>query len=476
MRYQSGLNTTLTLRFNAGHAPLAQNPGALTFAEYGINRDSAAANNLLRGSDKDSRQVQGGLTLRHLDGRGNETEATVFAYSRDVDNYTATPTQPSAPNAGTFVRVNRGVLGVRMSHGRRFGTSLTAPRLLAGLDAQAMGDDRRNWRSVAGERTDPLLVDQREEVRQVGPFAQLVWQPNDRVSLSGGTRYDWFRFTATDRFLTDGEDNSGQRNMAAWSASAGVSYVLGAALVPYAHFSTSFETPTTTELAIRPGNEGGFSTDLEPQRAVNIEVGAKGSDGSVDWSLAVFRVAIRNAIVQWQEIGGRSYFQNAGGITNWGAELGAAWSPSMRVQLRGAYTWSRYRFTDYRVERGTTVLDFDDKVLPGLPSHFARLGLSVQATDQLDVDIEQTMSGSLWTDDANTPDSKVESWGAGVTNLRASWRAPVTRWGLTPFAGVNNLWDRRYVSSVVINGSFGRVLEPAPGRSVYVGVELRVGR
>ena len=360
-----------------------------------------------------------------------------------------------------------------MSHGRRFGSSLAAPRLVAGLDAQAMGDDRRNWRSVGGERTDPLLVDQREEVRQVGPFAQLVWQPNDRVSLSGGTRYDWFRFTATDRFLTDGEDNSGQRNMAAWSASAGASYVISAALVPYLHFSTSFETPTTTELAIRPGNEGGFSTDLEPQRAVNTRGWCQGQSGA-RWTGLWRSSGSRSATpsCSGRRSAGAAISRTPGGITNWGAELGAAWSPSVRVQLRGAYTWSRYRFTDYRVERGTTVLDFDDKVLPGLPSHFARLGLSVQAADQLDLDIEQTMSGSLWTDDANTPESKVESWGAGITNLRASWRAPVTRWGLTPFAGVNNLWDRRYVGSVVINGSFGRVLEPAPGRSFYLGVQL----
>ncbi|MDZ4675235.1 MAG: TonB-dependent receptor, partial [Gemmatimonadota bacterium] len=461
LRYQADPNTTITARFNAGHAPLAQNPGALTFGEYALNRDSAAANNILRGSDKDSRQVQGGISVRRLDGRGNQTEATLFAYARDVDNYTATPTQPNAANAGTFVRVNRDVLGFRLSHGRRFGATLETPCLVAGLDAQSMADDRRNWRSVAGARTDPLLVDQREEVRQVGPFAQVLWAPDDRLSLRGGTRFDWFRFTAADRFLSDGEDNSGARDMSAWSASTGASYVVGPAFVPYLQFSTSFETPTTTELAIRPGNEGGFSSDLEPQRAVNLEAGAKGQAGTFDWSLAVYRVAIRNAIVQWQEIGGRSYFQNAGGITNWGAELGAAWTASSRVQLRGAYTWSRYRFTDYVVDRAGTVMDFDDKVLPGLPSHFARVGMTIRATPALDIDLEQTLSGSLWTDDANTPERKVDSWGAGVTNLRASWRVPLSRFGVAPFAGVTNLWDRRYVSSVVINGTFGRVLEPA---------------
>jgi iron complex outermembrane receptor protein len=41
-----------------------------------------------------------------------------------------------------------------------------------------------------------------------------------------------------------------------------------------------------------------------------------------------------------------------------------------------------------------------------------------------------------------------------------------------PFAAVNNAFDRRYVGSVNINGAFGRVLEPAPGRNGYLGMEI----
>ena len=43
---------------------------------------------------------------------------------------------------------------------------------------------------------------------------------------------------------------------------------------------------------------------------------------------------------------------------------------------------------------------------------------------------------------------------------------------LSPFLGVNNLWDRRYVGSVTLNGLGGRVFEPAPRRVVYLGAEI----
>ena len=50
---------------------------------------------------------------------------------------------------------------------------------------------------------------------------------------------------------------------------------LGAGSVtPYLSASTSFDTPTTTELAVQ--QEGGdFNPDLDPQRTVMLEIGAR---------------------------------------------------------------------------------------------------------------------------------------------------------------------------------------------------------
>jgi iron complex outermembrane recepter protein len=48
----------------------------------------------------------------------------------------------------------------------------------------------------------------------------------------------------------------------------------------------------------------------------------------------------------------------------------------------------------------------------------------------------------------------------------------VGRVNLAPFVGVNNLWDRRYVGSVTLNGFGGRVIEPAPLRVVYLGMAI----
>jgi outer membrane receptor protein involved in Fe transport len=59
-----------------------------------------------------------------------------------------------------------------------------------------------------------------------------------------------------------------------------------------------------------------------------------------------------------------------------------------------------------------------------------------------------------------------------VTNLRIGWGGDVGSLHLGPFVGFNNLWDRRYVGSVTLNGIGGRVIEPAPRRVVYFGGEI----
>jgi iron complex outermembrane receptor protein len=47
---------------------------------------------------------------------------------------------------------------------------------------------------------------------------------------------------------------------------------------------------------------------------------------------------------------------------------------------------------------------------------------------------------------------------------------------LAPFIGINNAFNQQYVSSVVINATRGRSYEPAPGRNVFLGISVGLGR
>ena len=468
MDYAVSGSTLATLRLSLADNPRGQNPGALTLAEYRANPDSAAANNIRRGADKDAQQHQLALRVRHYDAGGNEYEATVFGLLRDLANPLAAP-PPSGitPTSGTYVAIDRAVGGARASGNRRLGSQVDAPKLTAGVDLQRMRDDRENFVSNAGQPTTAVILDQREQVTEFGPFAQLQWSPDERWLVSGGARYDWVRFDLNDRFLSDGDD-SDNRTMSAVSGNLGLSLSFGDQFVPYVNVATAFETPTTTELVNQPDGSGGFNPDLGPQRAVNYEIGARGQPvPRVSYSVALFLGRVSDAIVQGPEVGGRAFFRNAGKTHNDGAEVGLSVSPAAGLILRGSYTYARYRFTDYRLADGTVL---DGNRLPGVPEHFWRFGLRTSLPADFFLDADHTISSSVVADDANT--TYVDAWGAGLTNLRLGWDGHTGQVEFAPFLGVNNLWDRRYVGSVTLNGVGGRVFEPAPRRIVYIGTEI----
>ena len=76
----------------------------------------------------------------------------------------------------------------------------------------------------------------------------------------------------------------------------------------------------------------------------------------------------------------------------------------------------------------------------------------------------------MFADDRNT--IRVDDWGHGALNVRASWSGVWRDVRLESFAAVNNLLDQAYVGAVTLNGALGRVLEPAPLRNYYLGLGI----
>ncbi len=479
--YLLGSSTSLGLRFGYSNAPKAQNPGALTAAEVFANPDSAAAANIARKADKDVSQGQLGLTLRHFTPRG-ELSATVFGVLRNLESPAATPPRSGAPfNQGIWQSIDRKAGGVRVSADQGVGPSDAGLRVTAGFDLQRMQDARTTYLTISGVK-DSVTVDQLETVTEIGPFVQLHWSPMTDVVVSAGGRYDAVKFDVADKHFSDGTDNSGDRTMSSLSGNAGVSVIRDRRFSPYINVSTSFETPTTTELANQPNSTGGFNTGLKPQRTVNYELGARGEAGPLTYSVAGFLGRVKDAIVQYREVSGRGYFANAGRLKNDGIELGLNARVLEQLSLFGNWTYANYRYDVYRSVNGATVDTLDGKRLPGVPKAFIRLGLRAGPVRGVSLDIDHTMSSSVFADDKNTvyingwgkadPKTTVSGIGLGVTNARISWEGRSGGAWLRPFLGVNNLWNRRYVSALTLNAAFNRVFETAPGRNWYLGGEI----
>lgn len=478
--YLLGDKTDLGVRVSYTNAPQAQNPGALTQTEVETKPDSAATNNILREADKDVSQGQLAFTLRQYNSRG-QFDVAIFGVTRDLNNWLATPPpQGPGPTVGTYTEIGRKAFGLRLGGDQRLGSSPTAVRIVTGVDVQRMQDNRQSWRAVAGV-PDTTILEQVETVTEIGPFVQAHWSPVTAIALSAGGRYDAVNFDVDDDHLSDGVDNSGDRTMSAFSGNIGLAVVKDMRVSPYINVSTSFETPTTTELANQPNSTGGFNSNLDPQRAVNYEAGVRGTVGRVTYSAAGFLGRIKDGIVQYREVSGRGYFANAGKVHNDGIELGVDGRVLPTLRLFGNYTYAHYRYEEFRIVNGPVTDTLDGNQVPGVPAGFLRFGLRAGPVRGVTLDIDHTMATSMFADDKNTlyvagigskSSNEVAGLGSGATNVRLAWEGRMGGAWVRPFLGVNNLWDREYVGSFTVNGTFGRVFEPAPGRNYYVGGEI----
>lgn len=469
---------TLSVRTGAAETPRALNPGALTPAEYGVNADTAALANVNRGASREVSQRYLSFRLAGVTALG-EWNAALFGQRRFVDNALAVP-PPGAPTAatsprGTFSTIDRRVTGARVDVSRAVGAS---GRVAAGLDLQRSFDVRRNQAATGGRPTAPedtLLLNQNESVVSVGPFAQFQWEPLSRLTASVGARWDRLTFEVQDNFLTDGRDNTGSRDMTAATGHLGLVWRARDSFVPYANVSTAFETPTTTELQVRPDGQGGFNPELGPQRIRTMEVGARGRLGArVQYELALFQADADDAIVQFLETAGRAFFRNAGSTRSRGLEVGVTAEAAPWLDLQLAWTLADYRFTQYTSPAPTmadplAVDTLNGNRLAGVPQQAVRVGARSRWR-ALTLDLDHTAQGAMFADDRNL--LRVKGWGDGQLNLRAAWSGRLNGWRAEPFVSVQNILDERYIAAVTLNGSFSRVLEPAPGRNFYIGIEL----
>ncbi|MDH3320446.1 MAG: TonB-dependent receptor, partial [Betaproteobacteria bacterium] len=65
--------------------------------------------------------------------------------------------------------------------------------------------------------------------------------------------------------------------------------------------------------------------------------------------------------------------------------------------------------------------------------------------------------------------------GYTIANLALGFAQRTGGWRVSEFLRIDNLADHKYIGSVIVNDSNGRFYEPAPGRSVMLGVQAKLG-
>ena len=462
-KYTIDDSSDFTVLINATDAPIADDPGGLTAAEAAANPKSASSGNLKFDAGEAIAQQQVGFVYHKSFSSDQELTLKNYYVWRDFVNFLPYAGSVAAGNGGnvTFQRFFAGGGATYKYKGDVFGRHND---LIVGFDYDAQQDDRQRHVNNFGQ-AGALTQNQVESVDSFGIYMEDDLSLTDQVNLNFSGRYDKVDFNVKDKFLSDGND-SGNLSFDNFNPMVALLWRPLDSVSLYAKYSTSFETPTTTELA-NP-NGGGFNPGLKPQKATNYEIGVKGLlNDYLRYELSLYHIDMSDELVQYEPPAtpGHFFFRNAGKSTREGLESAVSFQPLPDLTVSATYTYSDFQYDKYSTPAGV----YDGNTLPGLPANQIYAELNYQHPSGFYAVWDVTWTDRIFVDDANSEVNKPYT----VSNLRAGYKGDWGNWSVSPFIGLNNLFDERYNANIRINASFSRYYEPAPDRNFYAGLSIR---
>ncbi|GHE21867.1 TonB-dependent receptor family protein [Halomonas urumqiensis] len=457
--YRLDDDRTLSALVNILDMPTAEDPSALTLEEVAEDRRQARDVAIPLDSGQRVEQQLVGLHYEDLDALGGEINIRGFASRRDFEQQLPFPGSSLIDYARNYYGGGADYTGER-----RVGDMPL--RYVTGIDLARQEDDRgRRSVNARGEVTG-ITADEQQTATSAGIFLQTELGLTDTLELSAGVRHDQVRMDIDDRFIADGQDDSGRRTFREWTGSLGLSYRYQPDHQVYATLGNAFETPTFTEFA-RPDGRGGFNPEVQPQKALNREIGLRGIfDNGLGYELVAFSVAADDELIGFDAPNERTFYENAGETSRDGIEMGVDWSFSLAWRWTSALTLTDYRFDRFE-DSGN---DVAGNRLPGQPRQVWHNGLTWYGSGDRFATLEAQYTSDYYADNANEVTID-DHW---LFNLKAgdSWRLGGGTTQLGANLGVRNLLDENYYENVRINSFGGRYYEPAAGRTFYAGLEL----
>ena len=484
VRWQGSADTRVTFVGNTVDMPDVQDPLGLTRAEFEQNPQQASPAALLFNTRKSVDQQQLGVIIEHQLNAANGLRVTTWRGQRSTEQFQAIPvaTQTPITHPGGVIDLARdyqGIDGQWIYKSRAWGNPLT---LTAGLYTDELQEHRLGFLNFT---TNPLVLgvkgaqrrDEDNRVRSFDQYAQANWE-SERFGLTAGLRHSKVSFSSEDHFIVGANGNdSGSADYSATTPMAGLVYHVSDNLNVYGSVGRGFETPTFNEVAYRPNGQTGLNFDLRPAYSRHYEVGVK-AEPVRNWRVnaALFQANTTDEIVVLTNQGGRSTFQNASSTRRRGFEAAMAGAWGEAWSTYAALTWldATYRSSfstcpsaPCPTAQNPAVQVPAGNLIPGIPrsSAFAELVYRHRPWG-LETALELRYVGRMAVDDRNTDFAP----SATLWNFRLALAQNVQRWTVREFVRVDNLADRNYIGSVIVNEGNSRFFEPAPGRTWLIGM------
>ena len=449
----------------------ADDPGGLTREQWKANPKQVAANVLKYNARKEIEQLQTGLTWNKPIDDHHELYGMAYWGQRSVTQYQSIPSmsQSSINHAGGVIDFDRDYFGADF---RWTGKNLIEnTTFIAGLAVDAMDEDRRGYQNFLGDTLGikgALRRDERNTLWNLDPYVQASYHFLPDWTLDAGLRYSNVHFKSKDHFLSNG-DNSGSTDYQRLLPSVALSWKIQPELMAYVNYAQGFETPTFTEMYYPASGNEANKYDLKAAKSDTYEIGLKSESRFGLFTVAAFETKTKNDIVSAASDGGRATFRNADKTLRKGIEL--SWNQNL---WRDLMAQASYSYIDAKFDADIPALSAkipeisSGNYIPGIAKNQAFLGVAWQPEQGLHAGVDVRYSDKIYVNDVNT--DQTPSYVVASVNVGYKWI--MNDWAVNTYARVDNLFDKDYIGSVIVNESNTRYFEPADGRNWSMGLSV----
>lgn len=474
------LGPDTTLQLVANQVTLdAQDALGLTAAQLQQDPTQAGSFSSAYNTRKTMTQTQGGLVLsQHL---GVDDSAVLSPYSgqRHTVQYLAgTSATGATPQPNGVINLTRNFYGMDtkwLHSGQVGGLPL---HLVTGIDANQNDDSRLTYSNVAGIQLPGAPTQNlSQSAENLDGYVQTELRPNEQLTLTAGARHSQTTLSSTKNNTAITAPPTGSHAYEAWTSMLSAQYYVREDTNVYVSYGTGFDTPTLNQTAYSSAYIRGTSVvnagnlALDAATTEQLEVGLKSDLADVGkFEVAAFTTATSNDIVVAASSTGRSAYANVPKTSRTGIEIGLTLPLPHQFQVNAAYTWLDAKVEqDYTSFSGATpVVVKAGSRIPGVPGQGLYTELMWRQADKaLEFAFEGRMAGDMAATDVNSEFSSSYA----IFNARAIVRQRAGAWMFTEFLRVDNLFDRSYVASLIVNQAKSQFYEPSPGRNWVLGAK-----
>ena len=475
---------------NSFDMPYAQDPLGLTLAEF--NQDAALAGSgaerfLTR---KAVAQNQLGTVLEHKVDKDLDLMARIYTGDRqNLQHQVGTLTSGVWSATGAWTGLNRNFYGTGLqAKGRRSFADGSGIDWVLGMDYDSSKELRKGGTTRNGLQT-AAINDTRNELNKAVNrdfFAQLNWHFDEKWTFTTGARNSKVVLSSKDNYITSSSpDGSGEVTYKATSPVVGLTFHANDALNLYVNTGNGFETPTLSEVAYSTSGAAGttlvetFNKNILASKSHHQEAGLKWKpNSSTQLDAAIFHIYTDNEITTKLSSSGKTVFQNASKTNRDGFELAfrQAIDPHWRTQL--SFTWMTVTYEQrFRTFPTSSTYVNVGNALPAIPQRQFFGNLTWTQNEQsskpgsftpgMELAADFVGRSKIFANDLNT----FQASGYSMVNIRAQQKYKWGPFNTTTYAGIDNLFERKAVGSVIVNQASSQFFEPAMPLTALVGIQ-----